>query len=152
MTAYVVNGRTMTADEFAAHSAKRTRLHGGVAGIVSAGVAPGGHAPYWGTGHVSFGLGCSTGERAEYDQFLKEKGCNGYTLNDDGSMSVASPENWRKIKAANGVEEQTPYGTGKKRTDIPEKKPRSHAPDPEKLRAAAHRIRQSESVRRVLGE
>ena len=67
-------------------------------------------------------------------------------------MSVSSPENWRKIKRALGVEEQTPYGTGKKKTDIPESQPKSHAPDPEKLRAATKRIRHSDSVRKVLGE
>lgn len=152
MTAYVVNGEKATREEFLSHLRQRKAVHGGVAGIVESGVAPGGHAPYWGQGHNSFGLGCPPFQRAEYDAFLKKEGCTGYRLEDDGSVTTASPGNKQQILDARGLAERTPYGTGKKTSDIPIDPPKSSAPDAEKIKAAAARIRQSPKIRHMLGE
>ena len=149
---YDVNGQSVSHEEFLKHTQRRVRLHGGIAGILEDGHAPGGHAPYWGTGHNSFGAGVPPHQAEEYRVWLKEQGLSGVTVNGDGSVDVASPENWRKLLAARNLAEQTPYGTGKKRTDPNTDKPKPSAPDANNLREAAAQIRQSPRIKQILGE
>jgi len=149
---YEVNGRLVSQEEFKAHSKRRVRLHGGIKGMLTDGKAPGGHAPYWGTGHNSFGAGVPPHQAGEYQQWLKEQGLSGVTVNGDGSVDVASPENWRKLLAARNLAEQTPYGTGKKRTEPNTDPPKPSTPDAGKLREAAAKIRQSPRIKQILGE
>lgn len=103
---YTVNGRTLTAEEFAEHTQRRVRLHGGIEGILESGKAPGGHEAYWGaTGHVSDSAGVPAHQAAEHQKWLEDNNVKGIEVQKDGSVKANSPGNWKDYLKARGLED-----------------------------------------------
>jgi len=147
-----MNGAKVSKEQFDKQTERRVRLHGGINTIVGSNRAPGGHEPYWGTGHESFGLGVPPHQSQEYQEYLEKQGFTGFTITGEGSLITHSPENKRKIMEHFNLAEQTPYGTGKKKTESTQKPPEATPPDPEILAKETKRIRQLPQIKHMLGD
>lgn len=148
---YQINGETVTAEEMAARTAERVRLHGGISQICEDGQAPGGHACYWGTGHVSLASGVPAHQASELQDWVNQEGLAGVEVQPDGSVKTNSPGNRKAFLDARGLVERTPYGTnGKKSSELPESAPEKPKFDEAKSRQRAKKLMASEKIRSIV--
>ena len=96
---YMINGLEVTQEAFQ----ERHRNSGRLDGILKSRQAPGGHEPYWGTGHESISAGVPSSQAQERHDFLKSRGMTGYEILADGTLKTGSPQNHRKCLEVLGL-------------------------------------------------
>jgi len=96
---YRINGQEVSQKEFTSRHNKTGKLQA----IFDTKTAPGGHEPYWGTGHNSISAGVPSGQAQEHHDWCVSQGLTGVEVLKDGSVNSASPENHRKYLKARGL-------------------------------------------------
>lgn len=110
-----INGRVVTQEEYDAWAAKMVRRHGGMDEILRSRKAPGGHQPYWGTGHISEAAGVPAAMAAEHADWIRSQGLPGVEVLPDGNIKASSPENYKRYLDARGIGDAGTAGSGEYR-------------------------------------
>lgn len=113
---------------------------------------PGGHQPYWGTGHISESAGVPSSMAAEHAQWVQKQGIAGVEVRPDGTVATSSPGAREQYLKARGLQDfgSAGSGTGGQLTLNEEHRRRTAKPkptDPEKFTEAAKKIAADPEVR-----
>jgi hypothetical protein len=96
---YTINGKKVTREEFAA----RHEGNGKLEAILETRQFPGGHEPYWGTGHESVSCSVPAGQAKEHHEWCQSQGLVDYSIDANGDVKHGSPEGRKKYLKARGM-------------------------------------------------
>lgn len=111
---YRINGIDVSQKEFA----ERHKDSGKLEAIFETHTAPGGHEPYWGTGHDSISASVPSSQAKERHDYLTKAGCTGFEISKDGELTTSSPENHKKVLAAMGMADAGSAGSDARASTI----------------------------------
>lgn len=108
-----VGGKRLTNGELKKWRASRESVHRDrLNGIFESRRAPGGHAPYWGTGHESFSASVPANSAREHAGWIKSQGLSGVEVRPDGVVVTSSPRDREKYLKARGLVDASSAGSG----------------------------------------
>lgn len=111
---YRIEGEEVTREEFIAH----TKGRGNIEQICESQQAPGGHEPYWGTGHESISCSIPQGQAAEHQKWCEGKGLVDFSIEKDGTVKHGSPEGRKKYLKARGMADAGSAGSDARASTI----------------------------------
>jgi hypothetical protein len=109
----IVDGKRLTNAELRKWRESRADLHREkLSGIFESRRAPGGHAPYWGTGHESLSASVPANSAREHADWIKAQGISGVEVRPDGVVVTSSPRDREKYLKARGLVDASSAGSG----------------------------------------
>lgn len=108
-----IDGKRLTNGELRKWRESRESIHREkLKGIFESRRAPGGHAPYWGTGHESLSASVPASSAREHASWVKSQGISGVEVRPDGVVVTSSPRDREKYLKARGLVDASSAGSG----------------------------------------
>tara|TARA_R110000824_G_scaffold13979_3_gene60107 strand:- start:7045 stop:7398 length:354 start_codon:yes stop_codon:yes gene_type:complete len=96
---YRIEDKIVTREEFVARKLNKGKIEE----VIESRTAPGGHEPYWGTGHDSVSCSVPEGQAGEHQKWCEDKGLVDFSIAKDGTVSHGSPRGRDTYLAARGM-------------------------------------------------